>query len=655
MWFPCLLLIAATVVAYWPALHGDFLWDDDSHISTNDSLRSLTGLRDIWLKPGATLQYYPLTFTLFWVGYHLWALNTFGYHLLTLSMHCITAVLLWQVLVRLRVHGAFLAGAIFALHPVCVMSVAWMAELKNTLSGALALTTAWTYLRFAGLGVYDPGDGSKQEAARIDWRLYVLALVLFQLALLAKTAVSFLPLTLFLIVWWQRDRLQWRDLWPLFPMLGMAVAMGQVTSYVEQHSGGASGSEFNIGFLERVLISGRSFWFYLGKIFFPHELTFIYPRWQVNTGAWWQYVYPVATVGLLWGLWKARRRFGKAPFVAMLHFYVGTSFLILILVLYMTRYSFVSDHWQYFGCMSVMALAAAGISMVLGRFEGTSPFLKPVFCGTLLLVLGALTWRQCGTYADLETFWRTTLAENPDCWMAHISLGSLLRKQGHMEEAIEHYHQALEREPNSWEALNDLGAALADGGQYEEAIGYYRKAIEIDPNRFLVQKNLGHALAAEGRYAEAIECYQKAIQTNPDYSDALNDLGAALAAQGRFVDAIECHHKAIQIDPDFPEALNNLALILATSSDDKLRNGPEAVRLAQRACELTDYRKPLFIATLAAAYAESKRFPEAVTMAEKAEQLATDAGLKEMADAYRQLLELFQAGRPYHEPGPMEQ
>ena len=160
-WLPGLLLVAATVLAYWPALHGGFLWDDDEHIRGNSTLRSLTGLRDIWVKPGATMQYYPLTFTLFWMGYHLWGLNTFGYHSLTLLLHCLTALLLWQVLARLKARGAMLAGAIFALHPVCVMSAAWMTELKNTLSAALALAAAWAYLRFAGLGVYDKGDKPK--------------------------------------------------------------------------------------------------------------------------------------------------------------------------------------------------------------------------------------------------------------------------------------------------------------------------------------------------------------------------------------------------------------------------------------------------------------------------------------------------------------
>jgi protein O-mannosyl-transferase len=646
------LIVLLVVLAYFPALHGDFLWDDDTYISANNTLRSLASFQDIWAKLGATEQYYPLTFTLFWIGYHLWGLNTFGYHLLTLSMHCVTSVLLWQVLLRLRVRGAFLAGAIFALHPVSVMSAAWMTELKNTLSGALALSAGWAYLRFAGLGVYDGGNGSGKKVVQVDWRFYALALALFQMALLAKTAVSFLPVTLFLILWWQRERLCWRDLWPLLPMLGMAIAMGQVTSYVEQHSGGASGAQFNIGFPERVLISGRSFWFYLGKIFIPWQLTFIYPRWHMNASAWWQYLYPAATFGLLWGLWKMRRRFGKGPFAAMFHFYISTSFLILVLVLFMTRYSFVSDHWQYFGCMSVIALAAAGISRGLSQFAKRSSFLKPALYGTLLLTLGVLSWRQAEIYRDKETLWRDTLSKNPECWLAHNNLGVMLKKQGHVEEALEHYRQAIQISPDYFESWNNLGVALADTGQFNEAIKDYRKAIQINPKYFEALNNLGVSLAAVGQYDEAIEAYREAIQINPNFPGALINLGTALVAKGQVSEAIGNYRQAIQINPDSAGALNNLAWTLATTLDDRLRNGDEAVHLAERACELTHYRDPSLIGTLAAAYAESGRFEDAVATARKAHDLALKLGRQKLALKDQELLQLFENHQPYREiPG----
>ena len=681
-WSKGLLLVAATILVYWPALHGDFLWDDDSHISADYTLRSLTGLQAIWFKPGATMQYYPLTFTLFWVGYHLWGLNTLGYHLLTLAMHCVTSVLLWQVLARLRVRGAFLAGAIFALHPVCVMSAAWMTELKNTLSAALALSASWAYLRFAGLGVYEGRNGPGKKTVKADWRFYVLVLAFFQLALLAKTAVSFLPLTLFLIVWWQRERLAGRDLWPLLPLLGMAIVIGQVTSYVEQHSGGATGREFNIGFLETVLISGRSFWFYLGKLFFPWQLTFIYPRWHVNTAVWWQYIYPVATVGLLWALWKMRRRMGKGPLAAMLHFYISTSFLILILVLYMTRYSFVSDHWQYFGCMSVMALAAAGISKGLDRFEKRGPILKPAFCGTLLLGLGVLTWRQCGMYTNLETLWQITIARNPDSFIAYDNLGIIYYKRGQMNEALVMLRRAVDIESNP-ETCDNLGIALLREGNEDEAIIYFRTALEYQPDYADAQVNLGVALLRKGRVDEALIHLQKAVAIQPNNPEAQNNLGDALLQKGwldqafiHFQTALElqpnfadacfnlgflCLHRGqvsgavtyfqdgLRLQPNNVDALKYLAWILATCPDASLRNGTQAVELAGQANQLAGGSNPAVLATLAAAQAEIGHFSDALGTVQKALVLATAQTNSAVADALRIQFKCYEKGTPFRD------
>jgi tetratricopeptide (TPR) repeat protein len=643
-----------------------------------------------------------------------------------MALHSLVAVLLWQILERLKVRGAWLAGVIFALHPVCVMSVAWMTELKNTLSAALALGAGWAYVRYAGLGVYGAAKASDDNpgpgASGTDWRYGVLSLVLFLLAMFAKTAVSFLPATLLLVAWWQQERMVWRKTVPLLLMLGLVAVMGEVTFYIE-HLHGAVGTGFKLGWLERVLVSGRSFWFYLGKLFFPYPLTFIYERWNINEAGGWQYLYPAATVGLFAALWRTRREIGKGPFAAMLHFYISTSLLILVVVLYMTRYSFVSDHWQYFGCLSVLALAAAGMTRVLDWLGKWNRFLKPVLVGTLLLVLGLLTWHQCGMYADVKTLWRDTLAKNPGCWIAHSNLGNCLYNEGRIEEAMEHYHKTIQINPNSPEALTSLGVALTAKGRLDEAIENHYKAIQINPNSSDALYNLGIALAAKGRFDEAIENYRKAIQINPNDSEALYNLGIALAAKGQFDEAIENYYKAIQINPNSFEALsklgnaltakgrfdeaienyrqaiqvnsnrpetffhlgmtlglsgrtreaatqyrkalrlnpnlavalNNLAWVLAASPDDELRNGAEAVRLAERACELTHYGQPLFIGTLAAAYAESGRFPEAVTTAEKAEQLATSAGLTAVAAKNRQLLELYRAGKPYHEPAPIVQ
>ena len=576
------LFAVALLVAYWPATNGGFVWDDDMHISGNPALRTLGGLRDIWFKPGATCQYYPLSFTAFWAGYHLWGLNTPGYHLLNVLLHGGVAVLLWQVLARLRMRGAWLAGALFALHPVCVMSVAWMTELKNTLSGLFMLGSVWAYLRFAGLGVYErhAPDGDGASGCRRRRRYYVLCLVLFQLAMFAKTAVSFLPVTLLLVTWWRREKLAWRDVVPLLPMVVIAVALGQVTFAVERSSG-AQGAQYHLGLLQRVLISGRSYWFYLGKLLAPCQLTFIYPRWTVAVGAWQQWLYPAGALALLGGLWTWRKRLGKGLFVAMTHFYVTTSMLILLTVLYMTRFSWVSDHWQYYGCMAVMGLAGAGISAVADRWGAGRAWLLPALCGVLLSTLGVLTWRQSRMYADIETLYRVTIDRNPGCWMAHGNLGMVLFKHGQTDEAIAHYRQALRLKPDFGEAHNNLGLALIGLGQYDEAVAHCRKALETGPNSADTHNNLGLALAGQGEMDEAISHYRKAIALKSDFADPHSNLGNALAARGEIEHAIVQYRQALSIWPDFAEAHNNLGAALF-----RLKRVDEAIACFRRAVEI---------------------------------------------------------------------
>jgi tetratricopeptide (TPR) repeat protein len=734
------LIVLFVFLAYLPILHGGFIWDDDAYVTNNPTLHDLGGLQRIWFEVGAVPQYYPMVHTSFWLEYHLWGLNPVGYHLINVLLHAAAAILLWQVLQRLRIPGAWLAAVIFALHPVGVESVAWITERKNVLSAVFYFAAALAYLRFADLE-------EAVTSSRRRWHWYFCALVLFTAALLSKTVTCSLPAALLLVCWWKKGRVQRGDILPLLPFFALGMGLGLMTAWIEKHHVGAQGAEWSLTFADRCLIAGRALWFYAGKLAWPAQLTFIYPRWIIETGAAWQWVFPVAAVGVMAGLWLARRRIGRGPLVAVL-FFAGTLGPALGFInVFPMRFSFVADHFQYLAAVGLITLCAAG----LDRLPRVAPAM-------LVVVLGVLTWQQAGIYRNIETLWQTTLARNPDCWMAHNNLGLLARNQGHNEDAIEHYLEAIQINPNDWETLNNLGFALAAEGRFDEAIKNYRKAIQVNPDNFGVRYNLGVALTALGQIDEAIESFRKAIQINPNFSDALNNLGIALANKGRFDEATESFRKAIQINPNFSDALknlgivlanngrhdeaienfrkaiqiktndcealynlglalaakgrwdeaigiyrqaiqinsnhrpeillhlgmaldqlgripeavaqyqealrldpnltgalNNLACILATNPNAEWRDGTQAVQLAERACELTHYGEPLFIGTLAAAYAECGRFPEAVTMAEKAEQLATTAGLTAVAAKNRQLLELYRAGKPYHEPAPSEQ
>jgi tetratricopeptide (TPR) repeat protein len=395
----------------------------------------------------------------------------------------------------------------------------------------------------------------------------------------------------------------------------------------------------------------------------------------------WQWLYPVTAIGTLFTLWLARGRIGRGPVTALFYF-VGTLFPVLgFMNAFGMRYSFVWDHWVYLSALGIIALVAALVVRVAEFL--CKPAVVYGFIAIVLPVLALLTWRQAGMYTDTETLMRQTLARNPDCSMAHNNLGLLLRNQGHVEEAMEHFHKSIQINPNSFEALNNLGVTLAVKGRLDEAIAHFQSALQISPAFAEAWYNLGIALLQKGNVDEAITHFQKAMQIKPDYAEACFNLGNALTVKGRFDEAIESYRQAIQVNPNHPEtffhlgmtlgqlgrtreavaqyrealrlnpnlagALDKLAWALATSPEDELRNGAEAVRLAERACELTHYGEPFFIGTLAAAYAGSGRFPEAVATAEKAEQLASSAGLKDLAEINRQLLERYRAGKPYRE------
>ena len=551
-------LLALVSLAYLPALHGEFLWDDDTHISANDTLRTLHGLWQIWFQPGATCQYYPLTFSVFWLEFHLWGLDTLGYHLVNLLLHSAATILLWQVLRCLKLRGAWLAAALFALHPICVMSAAWMTETKNTLSATLALCSAWAYLRAAGLGVYGEfqvssfkfqGERASNGESRFDWRFYLLSLAFYQLAMFSKTAVSYLPVTLLLVAWWQGRRLNWRTVWPVLPMFAIAVAMGLLTIHVEQSPlGGATGERFHETLLQKMLISGRSFWFYLERLFIPTPSPFIYERWDVDAHVWWQWLFPAAMVALLAGVWLLRKRIGRGVFVALAHFYVSTSMLILIVVLYFTNFSFVSDHWQYFGCMSVLALVAEGIARGLEMAKISR--WQPAIGGALLLGLGALTWHQAGFYRDPGTLWRHSLAKNPSSWLGQNNLGALLASQENYADSLPYLREALQLNPRYVAAMNNLGISLAHLGDWDGAARQYRAALQIDPSLFGTAMNLGNVLDRQGKAAEALDCFRQAAALEPAQTEPLRRQALDLLALKRIPEAVTVCRQALRIEPD---------------------------------------------------------------------------------------------------------
>ncbi|MEZ4652389.1 MAG: hypothetical protein R3E12_01985 [Candidatus Eisenbacteria bacterium] len=353
------LLVALTIVAYWPALHAGYIWDDDAYVLQNLTLRSLDGLRRIWFEVGAVPQYYPLVHTTFWIEYHLWHLAPAGFHSVNVLLHGLSAIVLWRLLDRAGLRSAWFVAAVFALHPVHVESVAWITERKNVLSGLFYLGSLTMFARYFGLlsegreGVGSEGSPATDSPAPAEGstpatlRLFVLGCLLYVGALLSKSVTCTLPVVLGLLLWWKHGRVHWRQVSQLGVLLLIGALSGALTVWVERTVVGAEGDEFALTVADRLLVAGRAAWFYAGKLLWPHPLVFNYPRWVLDPHSIVQLLFPLATVAVLAVLWFGRTRWGRGPLVAVLCFLVTLAPALGFFDVYPMRYSFVADHFQY--------------------------------------------------------------------------------------------------------------------------------------------------------------------------------------------------------------------------------------------------------------------------------------------------------------------
>ncbi len=501
------LLMLMTLVSYRPVLEADFIWDDDEYVTENSTLLDADGLRRIWFEPGATPQYYPIVHTSFWFEYAAWELAPFGYHLDNVLLHVLCALLVWQILRELGVPGSWLAAALFALHPVQVESVAWITERKNVLSGAFYLASLLCFVRIES-------EAFENAFQKIDWHRPLLAFSFFLLALLSKTVTASLPAVVLLVHWWRRGRIEWSFARILLPGFVLGCGFGLFTAWMEQVHVGASGAEWTLGFVERCLVAGRALFFYIGKLLWPRELVFVYPRWQIDVGAFTPYLYPVGVVLLTLMLWVARKRLGRGPIVCWL-FFAGTLFPALgFLNVFPHRFSYVADHFQYLASLGVLVPVAAILAKGLDRL---SPFVNLALRGGLLAILAILTWQQSGHYLDMETLWRHTLVHNPDSYLAHSHLGNLDLAAGREREALAHYREALRVKPDDVLSLNNLAWFLATS-KFERdrdpqlAVRYAERAAE--QTEFLspgILDTLAVSYAAAGRFPRAVAVAEQGI------------------------------------------------------------------------------------------------------------------------------------------------
>src|SRR2546423_920318 len=448
------------------------------------------GLRRIWLSLDGRSQYFPLAYTVLRIERSLWDLNPTGYHWVNILLHVGNALLVWRILARLKMPGAWWAAAIFALHPIQVESVAWVSELKNVLMGFFFLLTLLIWVEYVDAR-------SKHRGI-----LYVAALGLCLLALTAKATACTLPAALLLILWLKKKPIGRRALLEIAPFVVLALGIGLVAVWWEKYHQGTR-MLVSLGPLERLLIASRAVWFYLGKIFWPAKLTFIYPQWQIDPTSPIAYSWLVAVVAAVVIIFYGRRFFGRSVEVAALFFVTTLGPLLGFIMLYTFRYTFVADHYQYLASIGPIALASAGL-MTLSRSNKTLQWLVGGGSFAILICLGLLTWGQSATYHDLETLWRTTIAKNPDCWMAYNNLGVVQFEKGNVDDAIEKYQRSLRLHPDYPEAHYNLGSALLQKGYASEAIRQCEEALKIQPDEPDALIVLGNAFMAKQDVDQAI-------------------------------------------------------------------------------------------------------------------------------------------------------
>ncbi|HSI37000.1 MAG TPA: tetratricopeptide repeat protein [Tepidisphaeraceae bacterium] len=508
-WVLPVAIVLLTALAYASAYGRGFVWDDEHHIAANTTLRDAAGLARMWTDVRSLPQFYPLTHTTFWLEYRLWGPHPLGYHVTNVLLHAANAVLVGVALRRLAVPGAWLAAALFAVHPVHVESVAWITERKNVLSGLFYLLAGLAYLTFTGIGTRDRAPAADRPT-RGHWGWYAAACALFACALLSKSVTASLPAALGLILWWKRS-LTWRHVALLLPMLIAGAAMGRLTAWLEVHHVGARGPAFDFSVADRVLIAGRALWFYLGKLLWPHQLIFTYPRWHIDDDAAWQYLFPLAAVALVATLVALRHRVGRAPLVAAL-FFGGTLFPALGFAdVFPMLFSFVADHFQYLASIGPIALFAAVVTRYCPRAWAAAP------AAVLLPVLALQTYTQCFAYDDYETLYRDTIEKNPAAWMAHNNLGTLLEFVGRHDEAIASYTLAAAHVDYDPDAHVNLGKLLTQIGRPAEAVPHLRTAVRIAPADADAHFQLARALEATGDRNAAITAYRQALRLRPGW------------------------------------------------------------------------------------------------------------------------------------------
>ena len=673
----CVYLAGITWVVFGQTLRDQFVnFDDNSYVYENWQVArglSLQGIRWAFTHPVLYL-WTPLVTISHMLDCQLYGLTPAGHHLTNVLLHIATAILLFLVLRQMTGalwRGAFVA-AVFAIHPLRVESVAWVAERKDVLSGVFFMLTLGAYVRYAR---HPPSPGR-----------YLAVMFLFVLGLLVKPMLVTLPCVLLLLDYWPLGRWTTAQGWgnlgrllrekiPLFVISAVWCVVTLRVGRVPDPAPALFPLPLRIG---NAAVSSIT---YLEQMFYPAGLAVLYP-FPPDGQPLWKAALAVFLLIAITAAFFLRR--AKQPFLlAGWLWYLGMLAPVLG-ILQMGRESH-ADRYTYLPQIGIYVLITWGVAELSASWRYRRQILGGLAAG-VIVALTLCARAQASYWRDSESLWRRMLACTPGdpLVMPHLSLGLALLDKGMVDDAIAQFHKALAIETDAYPDPNseadthiDLGCALLDKGGTDAAIAEYNKAVAVDPGYAPGHFNLGYALLQKGKVDAAIAEFQRAIQITPDYPNALMDLGGALRAKGELDEAILEYRKALEMRPDYPEgnydlanallqkgevkdaifhfektlkadplfvpALNNLAWVLASCSDRSLRDGPRAVELAGRANQITGGQQPDILRTLAAAYAEAGQTQSAAEAAREALRLAAVQGNTTLEDVLRKEIERYEA------------
>ena len=526
-----LVLCLLVGVAFYPATQAGFLWDDVI-FTDSEPIRSPSGIWRIWLVQNAIDReghYWPLLYSTFWLEHKLWAFDSVGYHVVNTILHLANVLLLWRILHRLAIPGAWIAAALFAVHPTHVEPVAWVIARKDLLATLLSFASILAWIRFT--------ETSRKAS-------YLQSLGFYVASMLCKsTAVTLAPIFL-VLEWWKKGRITGIDLLRVAPFfaVGTWITLADLAFYQSRDA-----SSFSHTFFESTLIAARAFWFYLGKLFWPGELAVIYPRWEIDVTDPLAWGYVVAGLALAAALWFFRSRIGRGPLAGAL-FYVITLLPVLGFVGYSyMQFSFVADRYQYLsGVGPIVILAAVAVTFV-NRLPRAVKIGAATSTGLALVLLGFLTWKQAEHYESELTLFRHIVSLNPEAYAGYANLAKGYLDAGSNEEAREAALAAVELEPTHGDAHINLAVAYGRLGQHDDAETHYRRALEILPYHREALNGLSEILIIKKRYKEARRVLSVTLEGLPNYAPAYAELGDVLLAMKKYDEAIETLERAISL------------------------------------------------------------------------------------------------------------